>query len=128
MAATRAVVGGGGRGHGRANEPDGGSESVRQSVGGGGAGSPQGLLMDANRQRFWMIADEPQWTLTSGVQFSRDSRRVTLLNSRPLVPTAATANAALQVTANQRLALVPTAVDAFGTSASWDGAGGAGMG
>jgi phage tail-like protein len=83
--------------------------------------------MDANRQRFWMIADEPQWTLTSGVQFSRDSRRVTLLNSRPLVPTAATANAALQVTANQRLALVPTAVDAFGTSASWDGARGAVM-
>jgi phage tail-like protein len=83
--------------------------------------------MDANRQRFWMIADEPQWTLSSGAQYNRDCRRLALLNSRPLPQPTGTPDPALQVTANQRLAQVPRAVDAFGTSAAWDGARGAVM-
>jgi phage tail-like protein len=81
--------------------------------------------MDANRQRFWMVADEAQWTLSSGVQYNRDSRRVSLLNSTPLAQVSGTPAPAMQAAANQRLALVPTAVDGFGTSATWDAARGA---
>ncbi|MGK3998402.1 phage tail protein [Sorangium sp. So ce1024] len=75
--------------------------------------------MDANGQRFWMLADEAHWALTGdppGLGWDRARRALRLAGRRAL---AAAEDAAV---AAARVEEVPIAVDALGTRAAWDAA------
>ncbi|WP_437310849.1 phage tail protein [Sorangium sp. So ce388] len=73
--------------------------------------------MDANRLRFWMLADERDWTPVTPDDIRHDPRRRALvLSSRRDLPPVVEHEAE----ASARLARVPGAIDAFGTWARWD--------
>jgi phage tail-like protein len=79
--------------------------------------------MDANRQRFWMLADKEDWQgslADAGVEYDRKCRRLRLRDRRPdrRAPKNTTP---ISEDGLQRLARGPAAaVDAFGTIAFWN--------
>ncbi|XXT19173.1 phage tail protein [Sorangium sp. So ce429] len=75
--------------------------------------------MDANGQRFWLLADEAHWALSGdppGLGWDSGRRALRLAGRRDL---AAVEDAAV---AAARVEEVPVAVDALGTRAAWDAA------
>src|SRR5688500_14642515 len=79
--------------------------------------------MDANRQRFWMLADKEDWQdnlADAGVEYDRKCRRLRLRDRRPDRP-APKNTTPISEDALQRLARQPSAaVDAFGAVAFWN--------
>jgi phage tail-like protein len=89
--------------------------------------------MDANRLRFWMLADESHWQLRAespggwlpgpedslSAYYDGERRRLGLVSERELPPPPGDMDA-LRVRANELLARVPGACDQFGTRAFWD--------
>jgi len=79
--------------------------------------------MDANRQRFWMLADQDDWPAEQQqieVEYDRCCRRLRLRDRRPNRP-APKGSSPISEDALKRLARQPAAaVDAFGTMAFWN--------
>jgi phage tail-like protein len=79
--------------------------------------------MDANHQRFWMLADEADWLAPGsddGAEYDEQCRRLRLRDRRPL----RNFPGAVSTAAAQDLLAVPSrAGDAYGTLAFWDEAG-----
>lgn len=73
--------------------------------------------MDANRVRFWMLADQRHWSLPASDELAYDARRGVLrLASRRDAPAYTSSPESWKA----RLVLVPGAIDALGTWAFWD--------
>jgi phage tail-like protein len=71
--------------------------------------------VDANRQRFWMLADEEHWTAQRDVEYDRHCRRLRLRDSRP--------DRTRPGIVDPTLGLVNTpayAIDPYRTVAFWD--------
>src|SRR5262245_7250498 len=121
VAAAGAVVGAGRRrstGRGGAARSAGPAQSVCRHDRRGGAREPRGLLMDANGQRFWLLADATHWASRSHTAWHAECRTVRLASERRLTaPVDAMAFAA----ANSALEVPPRAVDVHGAVARWDG-------
>lgn len=79
--------------------------------------------MDANGQRFWLLADARHWPQRQDAVWDSACRVLRLASRRTLPPqlTAAEAFARAQAALEQ----VPRAIDAVGSVASWDAAAGA---
>lgn len=79
--------------------------------------------MDANRQRFWMLADKDDWFASgpdAGSEYDACCRRLRLRDRRPQRP-ADEAAPGVDAAEVQRLLTLPgRAVDAFGTMAFWN--------
>src|SRR5688572_14100078 len=73
--------------------------------------------MDANRQRFWMLADEGDWSDVPAVEYDGGCRRLRLRDRRPRRPLTGVASAG---TLNALLGTPSGTIDAFGTIAYWD--------
>ncbi len=76
--------------------------------------------MDANRQRFWMLADRADWPAAAsepGVEYDTECRRLRLRDRRPDRPPAEAIN---QNAVDATLQSPSRAVDAFGTMAFWN--------
>jgi len=72
--------------------------------------------MDANRQRFWMLADAGDWSESSAVEYDRECRRLRLRDRSPRGRAGA-----INTTNLQALLGTPSrAIDAFGTIAYWE--------
>jgi phage tail-like protein len=70
--------------------------------------------MDANRQRFFMLADRKSWTLESSVHYDGTDRVLELASeAQPSFPDS-------EALARQRVLETPGAIDRFGTRAHWD--------
>jgi hypothetical protein len=80
------------------------------------AGRSRGVLMDANGQRFWLLADDRHWPGRSHVDYRADCRALRLASERSLSTAPADA-AAIAAAALERL---PRSVDRHGASARWD--------
>jgi len=76
--------------------------------------------MDANGQRFWMLADSRHWLAHERTAWDPECRALSLASERSL-PAAGDLGLAA-ATANGALEVVPRAVDALGAVAAWDGA------
>lgn len=77
--------------------------------------------MNANQQRFWMIADESQWRIDADLRYDQNCR-LHLASERDLPPLPNGDAPAVEAAALARLELVPEALDAYGTRARWDAA------
>ncbi len=78
--------------------------------------------MDANGLRFWMLADEKQWTLHGvppDLQYDNERRSLRLV-SRLSTPLPGEEAAGAEAEALDRLNRVPQTRDSFGTRAYWD--------
>ncbi|MBZ0316282.1 MAG: phage tail protein [Anaerolineae bacterium] len=73
--------------------------------------------MDANGLRFWMLADERDWTLVETVEY--DERMLRLQSRRKLPPLTNAASLASEPESLRRLELVPETIDEYGTRAQW---------
>jgi phage tail-like protein len=73
--------------------------------------------MDANRQKFWMVADRRDWVSFSATEYDQECRRLRLRDRRP---DRAPAGAVSQPTAELAVNTPRRAVDAFGTVAFWN--------
>lgn len=69
--------------------------------------------MDANRQRFWLLADGHHWTVGDGAHYDPARRVLRLASAR--------ADDAVEdrALAEQRLAIVPATMDTYGHHAVW---------
>jgi phage tail-like protein len=80
--------------------------------------------MDANGQRFWMLAEGAHWWDDPAVQWDGARRSLRLASRRPArprpIPEGKDANDATAREAMLRVERVPGARDAYGTSARWD--------
>jgi phage tail-like protein len=78
-------------------------------------------MIDANQQRFWMLADEPDWVGPAtgvGVEYDRKCRRLRLRDETPKLR-----GTLIGQSAEDLLGVPARAVDPFGTVAFWnDGA------
>jgi phage tail-like protein len=81
--------------------------------------------MDANGQRFWLLAEGGHWWDDPDVQWDAARRALRLASRRPArprpVPDGPAAHEATRTQARLRVERVPGARDAYGTSARWDG-------
>src|SRR5262245_58006227 len=71
--------------------------------------------MDANRQRFWLLANKGDWTLEPAVEYDDACRRVRLRDARPRRPRPGSVDQGTIDT----FPIPRRAVDAFGTTAFW---------
>ncbi|MEZ4434325.1 MAG: hypothetical protein R3F65_18120 [bacterium] len=80
------------------------------------------LLVDANRQRFWLLTDGHHWTVGDGARYDAARRVLRLASVRH--------DDALEdrATAEDRLAIVPAMMDAYGHHAVWRAGVGRGAG
>src|SRR4051812_29703750 len=74
--------------------------------------------MDANGQRFWMLAEAGHWPARAHAVWDTECRTLQLASERSL-PAPASASAAFAA-ANSALELIPRAVDQFDAVAYWD--------
>jgi phage tail-like protein len=76
--------------------------------------------MNANQQRFWMLADERDWRLpaASGLTYDANRRTLRLVSQRVLPPPSDPASDVGE--ALSRIELTPSARDQFGARACWD--------
>ena len=75
--------------------------------------------MDANGQRFWLLADERHWTQATGpteVEYDTERRHLRLARRQPARPEWSED----EIEALSRLDRVPSSIDAYGTRARWD--------
>ncbi len=76
--------------------------------------------MDANQQRFWMLADGADWPLVGSedaVEYDRECRRLRLRDLRPDRPIPDPLN---ESNARAQVRTPSRAIDAFGTTAFWN--------
>lgn len=78
--------------------------------------------MDANGQRFWLLADAAHWPSRSHTTWHAECRTLRLASERRL---AGPVDPAVFAAANTALEVVPRALDVHGAVARWDGAAGA---
>lgn len=76
--------------------------------------------MDANGQRFWMLADERHWRTGRATDYDPARRRLRLRSTRGRLLPPAVNDAVAEAEARIALDVVPCARDAFGAFAYWN--------
>lgn len=79
--------------------------------------------MDANGQRFWLVANPDHWRWRRATRWDRACRALTLASRRNLPEPSSPA--AAHAAANGALETIPRTVDDYGSVARWDGEAGA---
>src|SRR5262249_31233229 len=75
-------------------------------------GRPEGLLMDANGLRFWMLSSQGDWSLDAGASYCKTRKRLHLRSTPDAPPIPENFAQASSLVEN-----VPFALDQFGTFA-----------